>query len=524
MKAPVGRRLLLPILFCLAGSIFWSELILSQKNIVAFKSGWHIYQQNFLNPSIKAQPDFISRKIFSGYRLSSDLTSGVQRIISDSEITPVSFEVLLRMGEDGYFDVITGMNDKSFEGLRISNNPLIPSMRYVSDHNEKYLEVHPFSIATGNGMGKLEGEYKNGELTIAFGGKSIKLPSHSSRGNVGIQISPMNTEIFQVKFRDTEKAYRLNFLPDGPRYTLFLSFLALGFILLFLFGQETLIAYALTGIIFFLADFYVFSFEMKRFNEIMGRFTFIDKISAPTLQEKLAVFKKTEKDFKPIFCTGGTCVPWDGLPIPKTQLKRVVIFGGSQSQICCVRNYNDGFTGNLQRHYPEAEVLNISHHGGFRERLEKTGHLLANSAPDYLLLETIVRIDEKQEIREFIKVWSKKTRVILLRAPQNREKFGSINYEAINEILKKGLEIPMPEELDSSLWLVLRNIHFYQNLRKEADFIFLDPNEVMMDQKINTQGLLWWDNSHLTAFGQEQLAIWLARSLKSIDASSSGAH
>lgn len=531
MKVPAIRTLALTFLLCLLGSFFWTELFLSQRNILAFKDGWHLYSQNFLNPPIKAQPDFISRKLLSGNRLSSDFTSGVQRILSDQEINPVGWEVIFRVGDDGYFDIITGMTKDSFQGIRLSRNPVFPSMSYVSDHHEKYLSTKPLKLELPSGFGRLSAKYAQEVLHLTFNGETISLPANAEKGSAGIQIASQKTEIFHLKFEEKDREFQLNFFPPGNRVLPVFLIGLMVFLLLLPTGdhqRKLALGFLAAGFIFFLADFFVFSRMRKKPEVILKEFALLAKFSSPTLEEKLKVFQKRDSDFLPVLCQNTDCRPWRGETLPKTSVKRIVIFGGSQTQLCCVTREADSFTqlfhDALSKKNPGVETINISRHGSFRDRLKNVLGFLENSSPDYLILETMALEDDHKALEEFVKRWSKKTRIIILRSPQNIEKFGSFQLDNILMKIHEGLKLNTPENLRTSLWPVLANVGYFRKLRSESEFIFLDPNQVFLDKEVIHRGMLWWDNSHLTGFGQELLAGWLARELGSIDASSSDGH
>ena len=152
MKDRKLRDFLVCLSLTLIASIIWSEGLLSQRNIVAFKKDWRLATLDFLNPTIVGVPAYVSPVALQGYRLKSDGDLGIIRLLSEDVFRPEELKAWFRLKENGFVDIIINSVQGAFTSVRISRSEYFPSALIRSDSSEKYLEMSPVGTVPDEGL------------------------------------------------------------------------------------------------------------------------------------------------------------------------------------------------------------------------------------------------------------------------------------------------------------------------------------------------------------------------------------
>ncbi len=510
------------LLISAIAAIIWSEFYMSQRNVLAFKKDWHLAQEGFINPGLHVIPNLLYRKLLIGYRLSSDNLMGMVRLLSNDEVEPQETKLWFRIGSDSYLDIIFNAQDSTFTGIRLSSSDLFPSGFYQSDVSGKFISFQPIGLTLESGFKSVE--IKNGKLSIDK--KEITLPADFiKRGKAGIHVSTLETEVYAFEVKTKNKRSVLHFFPEGERWTLYGKHFFFIVILVMLSGllpraRKEIFASALLG-----AGFLglLFSFVVRPQNEsIEYAQEMLQKMDSwwrpgdqPALSDRIEKVRR-DKYFPGIFhCTTSGCrmLAENELP-PKKEGKRILVFGGSQVKPSLVRKIENSFYFRFDRYLrdqiPGVETMNIHATGQFKDRL-KFEPLMEKMEIDEIIIETLAFSHELDLIQSFMARWNKKgVRIILLRTPQNIENFGERLAPVFIPKIREGLNSEISPLWDPDLAHVLRNVPLIRKMKEEVSFEFLDPNDVFLSEKVLSSGQLYWDGYHLTDWGQEIMAKWLA--------------
>ncbi len=510
------------LFICAFSAIIWSEFYMSQRNVLALKKDWHLAQEGFINPGVHVIPALIYRKLLIGYRLSTDRLMGSLRIVSRKELTPEEIKLWFRISNDSYIDIVLNANDAHFTGIRLSSSDLFPSGIFHSERNGKYSSFQPINLLMDAGF--KTATIKNNKLTIEK--KTIDLPPGLIlNGKTGIQIPTMDTEVFAFEVKSGNETSLLHFFPEGERWTLYgRHFLILVFLVM-LSGfiprtRKEICALILTaaGCICLIYSFVVRP-QDESIDHAHRNFEFYDSWwkapGQPDLRERIKSFQVGKYLPGVFFCSSSNCrmLAEDEIP-PKKMGRRILLLGGSQIKHSLVRNLEDSFHFRfhraIQKIIPDVETINLNTTGQFHNRLmfEKQ---MATMELDEIILETLAFSHETYLINRFIDRWSKKGVLItLLRTPQNIENFGEKLAPVFIPKVRQGFNAEISPVWDPSLAHVLRNVPIIKKMHSEVPFLYLDPNDVFLDEKILKSGQLFWDGLHMTAWGQEIMANWLA--------------
>ncbi|MES2528000.1 MAG: hypothetical protein V4598_12980 [Bdellovibrionota bacterium] len=502
------------LILTILATIIWSEFTMSRQNVLALKKDWHLAQEGFINPGLHVIPNLVFRKNLTGYRLSTDNLMGMMRILSNETLEPEESKLWFRIGSDSYLDMIFNADEAGFTGIRLSSSDLFPSGIYRSDDNGKFSSFTPLNLRLDSGFKSVV--VKNGKLTI--GKETLSLPDGLiSQGQAGIQLSTMEAEVFAYEVKSKKSRMVLHFFPEGTRWELYGKYFVLIAILVLLSGflprsRKEITAAGILGIgLLALLSGIVIEPQEDSIDEALA--------INPSLTNKIEELRRN-KYFPGIFhCVSSGCrmLAENEMPAKKTG-KRIVIFGGSQIKPSVVRKLEDSFFYKFDQYLreknPGFELLNINSTGQFKDRL-KFEKQMAGMEIDEIIIETLAFSHELDLIKEFIGRWNKKgVRIIMLRTPQNIENFGEKLTPVFIPKIREGLKTDIPTEWDPQLAHVLRNVPLIRKMQDEVSFEFLDPNDVFLTESTLTSGQLYWDGYHLTAWGQEILAKWLAESYK----------
>ena len=511
------------LIICALSAVIWSEFYMSRRNILAFKKDWHLAQEGFINPGLHVIPNLIYRKLLIGYRLSSDKFMGSVRILSRKEHRPDESKLWFRIGNDSYVDIVFNATNAHFTGIRLSSSDLFPSGIFHSEDNGKYTSFQPLNLLLDSGF--KTAVIKNDRLTI--GNKDYPLPPGILfTGKVGIQIPTMETEVFafEVKTKNGEKTL-LHFFPEGERWSLYGRHFLIIVFLVMLTGfiprsrkEISALILAGAGCVLFISSFVVRP-QDESIDSTLSAFEYYDSwwkpSDQPSLNDRIEMIRN-QKYFPGIFyCAASGCRMLEEKELPPSKTgKRIILFGGSQIRHSLVRKLDDSFHFRfhraLQQKIPDIETININATGQFKDRLvfEKD---MERMEIDEIIIETLAFSHEIDLIRSFIERWKQKgVSITLLRTPQNIENFGENLAPIFIPKIQQGLNAEISTEWDPTLAHVLRNVPLIKKMQSETHFLFLDPNDVFLQEKTLHSGQLYWDGFHLTEWGQEIIANWLA--------------
>jgi len=520
MKDRKPKSLFLCFLISVLGSIFWSELFLSQRNILAFKKNWRLETQKYLNPNIVTAPALTSTRLLQGYSLESDFDLGIVRILSEETITPRSGKLWFQIGDEGFVDFIFNSTNEGSTLLRLSTSDVFPSGIYLSDSSGKYIQSHPLKLDLTPGHNILN----FGEGSFSLAGVDYHHPALKfTGGRTGIQISPSDSEVFFFQVNDLF----LTFIPDGTRWSLygrhFLILFLLSAVLSLIPGSRLVKSSAVLtglGIVALLADLLVGIHLTDRPEAVKEKFKVLDSWWTPegeTLEEKFKKLSAGDSAHVIFHCRKDGCTRNNlTSPLPPRTGHRILLFGGSQSKYGLINDFKESlhfiFDRQLRNSLPDVETMNISTPGLFQDRVRVYGKKLDLVKPDTIIIESVILDEEKETIQKFLAdSRNRGLRIILLRTPENLLKFGDLAEKVAIPELRKGLESKISGLPKNMQWLGFNNLDFIRKMKAEFNFIFLDPNEVFLPEQLNNSGQLFWDNTHMTIYGQRIFGEWLAR-------------
>lgn len=513
----------LTIGLCALAAVACGESYLTSRNVLAFKRDWKLAQEGFINPGLNVLPSLAYRNLLAGYRLRSDERMGIQRLYSRESLKPRELKLWFRLGESGYVDALTGVTDHSYWGLRLSSSALFPSMIYQADAAGKYLSVRPLGVSLDPGVHTVTISADQLEAD----GKVSRLPMEFLRpGPVGVQISFRDTEIFGMRATGEESNLLLHFFPEGNHLALIAVLFLLLMVTVSLAGllprpkRNTLAGFILGLGAFGWTWSLVHGLEDPSLERTLKEFELRDVVWKPSDQESLRrrVARLREGKYFPenFLCTPEGCapVPQGELP-PKKRHHRILLFGGSQSRHSLVKSLPESFHFRLDQELrarePNIETLNVNSQGLFRERLAKYGALLPALEPDEIIIETLSFDHEVQGIIDFIREWTRRgVPVIFLRRPVNPLLLEEARAKDVMKDIRLGMAVKLPADV-RGLPEVLRVLPPYRRAQKEIGFTFLDPNALLLDEKVISSGEIFWDGFHFTGYGQDLMARWLAR-------------
>lgn len=518
MKVPKLKTIIICSLITLMAAVTWTEFYLSQRNILAFKDNWHLGTIGYLNPNIVTAPALTSPHLLHGYTLKSNFDLGIVRILSDKKILPVSGKMWFRIENDGFVDIILNQTDNSFLTLRLSRSPIYPSGIYTSDSSGKYqsFEGLPMDVGPGHHLISFSRE------SFTLQGKTYVTKALTlSEGKTGVQLSPGNAEIYFFRVNDEV----LNFIPDGPRLSLYARHFLIVLIFSLCLGlipRMGIIRAALailgSGSLLFLADLTVGINTPENPQALKEKFSYLDRWWTPagkTLDEKFQSLHAGDSGHVVFFCKKSGCEKNTlADPLPEKTGHRVLLFGGSQSKYGLISQYEQSihfrFDETVRAKIPDIETINLSTPGMFQDRMRVYGRKLDYVRPDTIIIESVILDEEREALREFLKEVSKRgIRTILLRTPQNLLKFEDQALSVALPEIQKGLESHKSDLPRNMEWLGLNNLDFIRDVKKEFHLIFLDPNDVILPRQINNSGQIFWDSTHLTIYGQKIFGEWL---------------
>lgn len=508
-------------LISLVAAIFWTESFLGQRNVLAFKKDWQIAQENFINPGLNVLPSLAYRKLLTGYRLSTDHLMGVQRLFSKTDITPVEMRGWFRLGKNAYVDLIVNGTPLSYTGIRLSSSNLFPSMIYEADHTGKYLSKKPVDLRLKPGFHSAVIK----DSSLRLGDKDVKLPPALMReGKVGAQVSIQDSDLYGLEARSPEKDLVLHFFPEGNRIGIYLRHFLIILAIVFLAGKsrQKSNALLLAGLGFL---FFGYTIVVKPQDETiegaMLKFRIMDAWWKPegpeTLQEKYQRLHENQAFPRSVFCKNDGCKHIHPGEVPGAKTgKRIVFFGGSQTIPALVTRPEQSFIyifdKNIRTEHPDVELLNVSSLGLFQERLEEQKGYLEKLDMDEIIVENLSFATELKIIKDFMKKWVKAgVKVYYLRPPVNPIRIREdLTSQVITE-LKAGLDAHGPAMSDPGSPEILRTTPFFQTAKKEFEFEFIDPNQMLLDEEVMHSGELFWDGFHFTGWGQKLYGEWLAK-------------
>lgn len=446
--------------------------------------------------------------------------------MSDEVLTPSEGNIKIRISDGGFVDMIFNATKNSYHAVRLSRSKLFPSGFYKADGSEKYLNFQ--AIDTDVRSGFVSAEISQGVLKI--NGKEISLPDLKfENGNVGVQISPENAEVLSFSMNNQV----LNFIPEGNRWPLlarhFLILTVVAFLLGIIpqFGPKRAAVLLLGfGTLILLWDIMMGFDNRQKPDEITEKFRKLDSWWKPegekTIQEKMKALKVDDSDTALFLCRPDGCSRAQvHVPLPPKKGLRILIFGGSQSKYALIRKYEESmhfrFDRYLRESIPSVETINISTPGHFIDRVKAFGPKLSNVGMDIIILESKVSENDHPAIAGFLMECRKQNvKVVMLRTPQNILNYGEVAVPVVIPALKSGLNAKLTEVPENYLWLPLRNISFIRDIQKKYNFMFLDPNQIFLDENVMRSGQLFWDKTHMTIHGQEIFAKWLAGELTTL--------
>ncbi len=505
------------LILTILAAIIWTEFTMSRRNVLAVKKDWHLAQEGFINPGLHVIPHLVFRKNLTGYRLSTDNLMGMMRILSNESLVPQESKLWFRIGSDSYLDMIFNADESGFTGIRLSSSELFPSGIYRSEDSGKFLSFSPLNLRLESGFKSVV--VKEGKLTI--GKESLLLPEGLiSRGQAGIQLSTMEAEVFAYEVKTDNGRKVLHFFPEEGRFLLYGKYFFLIALLVLVTGfiprsRKEISASGILGLgLIALLSSFIMNPQEESIDEAMA--------NNSALSGRIESLRHN-KYFPGIFhCTSSGCkMLADKEMLAKKTGKRIVIFGGSQVKPSVVRKLENSFffkfDNYLREKQPNIETLNINATGQFKDRL-KFEKMMEGMEIDEIIIETLAFTHELDLIKDFIGRWNKKgVRILLLRTPQNIENFGEKLAPVFIPKIHEGLKADISSEWDPHLAHILRNVPLIRKMQTEVTFEFLDPNEVFLSEKTLASGQLYWDGYHLTEWGQEILAKWLAENYTTKD-------
>ncbi len=535
------KKIILSVALLLTGTFFINESLIYSQNNFFLNRYWYPYKIGFFNSYVGAIESFTSRTLLASNRFLTNYNLGSQYIFSQETTNPKEIRYDFRLKKGGYIDLIFNFDESTYEAIRVSRFINYPSSYYKGKISGEFINRTELELDKIDGSTH-RATLKNvqGKVVFYLDDKEIyKTNSSFGKSKIGFFSSLSFLEIFNVALtNEFGKVTNMSFSNEQDHKFFFLKNLTIVtagvlavYILVFLFYRKNFFSYFLrasafvffTAIFWFCYDFFYYSkipqrwdfdsasfvspighqFDFERyrsyfFNQWYSRLGGIElnnyNIEARGLHYHYTHYRRMcSVKQKCIF------VDYEGMSSVKPpNTKRLIYIGGSFSDNSGVTSIDqaffDKFSLEIIKNYKHKninlELYNFSFSGGYLSQLiPKVVKIVDKLGVDYVVVGLFANDDEGGLVQLLDALNPKGIITTYIYPTANPEK----SYVFLNPKTQQVMITPMDNFLirlstDKALRIY------------RADLLSTYP-------EFYGKGNLWWDQTHMTAFGQEQFAL-----------------
>ena len=534
-----------------ATAAIWNEALLYSQNTLYYNPRWYPARATLYGLRGGGIEALMGRQPLSGGRLRGEQHTALsgQRLFTRHSYAPQALEFEFRLRSNSWVALTFNHVGERYQAVRLSLSELKPSLHYVANRHERYLEAKPLALPTlAPGRHHLRLTSSAEGLTLWLNGSSVaRLPLSFIPGKVGVEVSE-RSEIWTPVVTQAGQTQPLPFTRDQAWVRFFLVNLAALVVLVGVFAlavrrwrwQRTLrflIVLFGSGCLWHAFDYFFYSREPMNwshrdlvtvsreaqrlsFDFEPWRYRFFQRWYALAGGEVPERQKLVEEMIQPIWskgprlCRRDQCaeIPQDKLmayPAPAAGSLRLMVVGGSLSAGWGVSDitqvYSEQLHHLMQSRYPGrlVETLNVSHPSTLRGEAEVQN-----------LVTTIERFAAHYVFFEFY-LFRVSPRLVerLLQGLQHHQlghkiflklPITGLNLERLGRLEgKRVLESSMTQEHHMLL----------QRWAKQYGLRLMEPPLTFIDKDLRLRGNFFWDIIHLSDVGHERFAWLIAQQL-----------
>ncbi len=531
---------LLPFVYILTSIVLYSQ------NSLYLNNKW-IVQKRVMKMGVMGGDEFLLTRI-PLYKNTLNLGTyfGNQTVLLREKIYPQSIKFRFKVSTDSYLDFLYNYDNKSFKGIRISNRLDLPSQLFESELDGYFYKKKILSLEFNKtAWNSISLKTQSDKVVLSINDKqTFILDSSFSAGKIGFHSGLRGANIDDVEIR-TLSGLKVSESFDNVKeeYLLFIilfSFFAiLGGITLKIVTNDlrktvfTMIVIISTSTaiasLWFIFDYFYYSGLTQAKNGITHDLFPNNKTKILSFEEiRYAIFKSIyHLTFAPIISHPGLLER--GYPLEQL----------GEGPVVCLNNTN--YCSALKT----PAQLRISHDNGKLYRLLFIGtsqtigaggselaktfvvrnHFLVQKLlPKNIGFESINMAISGSNSKELYEIYQKNYLalkpdlvIINLSNNDNNENFeiSIINFLELNrqnKIKSVLLEEANSRETDQENDL-LENHKVLRKLALKYNIPVLPLHDYLKSNDVFESGIQWWDFVHLTSYGQELVAKWLAPKL-----------
>ncbi len=524
-------------------------VVLYSQNSLFLNNNWYV-QKRIVQMALIGGDEFLLTRIpLAQNILNLGSYFGFQEIILRDKLNPKEIQFYFKIEEDSYLDLTYNRNGSQYAGLRLSSSGDFSSISFTSTTEGRFLfsaAIPPPTLSPGWHKVSI----KNSEvgLLLVIDEKAHLIPTAAqfSSGSIGFRSGMRGAKIDNIAIQTSQGNWVRHFFHNTKNW---LSILTLNFALLVLAGtifsriirhkgRNALFPWILisfTGISC-LGSWYVFDFfyysQIIHSKTGITRPLFPDEHSSPLTLEELR-YKTFNLWYR---LSGGEEISRKAViekGYPANRIYKGPVYCGVSNDRC--------FAGSLPDTLESQAVKKLAYRiifigtsqtiGVGANRLEDTFYVrthlyLRAGIPASIHLESInISVsgsNSKSLLKDYEQDYLKLRPDIVLINLANNDKWNKKFFPEISSILKKnklsGIKTVLLEEAsgqgDSSHRFALLTNH--KELRKLAQLYNIPVyplHEYLNQPSLSSSGTVWWDHVHLTSYGHELVAHWLAPKL-----------
>ena len=467
---------------------------------------------------------------------------GYQEVVLREILYPVEISFDFEIPERSYVDVTFNRNDDRFSGIRLSELPDFPSMSFESTTEGEFLTVARIqhrAIAPGWHTLEIKADELRLVLSLDEGAEIIPIASQFLEGLIGFRSGLRGAKVDHVAIKTLDGSWVRPSFKNLKHWPLvfvlnFLFFASLGTAVSQLASRKsvsnekerlfTWFTFALTATVclclWYAFDFYYYSSRVHKRNGIT-RLLNGEQTDVPNFEEL------RYRTFSLVYgLSGGESVSRQGVAdrgYPMDRVWRGPIFCGPTDDKCMkVGDLREG--SNSAPLYRVLFVGTSQTIGAGALTLEDTffalvHRYLRDKIPGSIYLESInISVSGSHSpllLKEYDENYLKfRPDIVVINLPNNDQGLEA----AIDGFLKQnelyGIKTVLLEEANTSEKYdtddLLSNHEVLRRLAKRYDVPVYSLRNFLSQPTIAGSGALWWDDFHLTSYGQGVVGRWLA--------------
>jgi lysophospholipase L1-like esterase len=523
--------------------------VLLSQNTLYNNENW-IVQKRMLKMFVMGSDEFLlTRHPLHRNKLNLGSYFGFQKVQLAHQVESNEVDFEFKNNYQSYLDFIYFQNESTSFGIRLSNQKNQPSFNFELNKVGKFVKKIPIEININNEKwNTFSLSVLKNKLLAKLNGSQISKTEFLAKINIvsfqsgingswidNISVHSENKGLFNESFSNHKHMVGyliLNYLALlflGGILKFYLSYLNESF---FNICIASLVAFYFMFGSWFFFDFYYYSGVVPRENGITKELNPQISLTSLNLEEfREFLFSKWSQ------LGNGKKISSEGirnLGYPENRIWKELIYCGPVKQIC---KSDEGHLA-IQLNSKKANIYRVLFIGtsqtigsGAKELEEtfvvKTHNLIASHLSSNVQLETLNISVSGSDAERLYKLYSHEyvkylPDLVVINLSNNDlsnnfkiqiQKFIKINL--MNKIKTVFLKEANYYEAGSRLML-LKNHQILNELASQNDIPILDLHEYLKNTKLLNSGIVWWDIVHLSSYGQNLVANWLAPQIQSI--------